>query len=200
MRGGLPTRLRVSINLPGIITTLFTPALVSLAVSLWVNRRAEAHRARRDHITKLFEVTREDVRRSVESAIDYFATRPESRTPLQEAKVLLAEREIRSALSVILGPHPELQNDGSSAAQAGRTEFLAELTGGNFQVLEGEVDKEHIRRLTHAGAGLRSALARMRDAELRMLLDKDPLLGARDWLMIRLDRFFGLGPPPKTPS
>lgn len=142
----------------------------------------EGKRARRDHITKLFEITREDVRRGVEAAIDYFATEPAKRTALQEAKVILADREVRSAMPVILGPHPELENPDRAEAYRRYQDLIAELTGGNFQEREGFVDSEHIRTLTLAGAGLRSSLARMRDAELRMLADD---LIQRGWCGLR---------------
>lgn len=133
----------------------------------------EARRARRDHITKLFEVTREDIRRAAEIAIDYFGTEPANRTALQEAKVVLADREIRSAMPVLLGPHPELENADRTEANLRFQDLIAELTGGNFQAGEGGVDPEHIRKLTYASAALRSSLARMRDAELRMLAGDD---------------------------
>lgn len=187
--------IECALTVEGLLTLVFTPAFISLAVSLWVNRRSEARRARRDHITKLFEVTRDDVRRSVEAAIDYFATNPEKRTALQEARVVLAERELRSAMPVILGPHPELANEGRETAHKRFEDLLAELTGGNFQVAEGEIDREHIRRLTYAGAGLRSAMAKMRDAELRILLEADPVLKVRDWFFAQLDRSVGIPPP-----
>jgi hypothetical protein len=178
--------------LRGLIAFLFAPALISLAVSLWANRRSEARRARRDHITKLFEVTREDIRRSVEVAMDYFATLPTDRTALQEAKVILADRELRSAMPVILGPHPELADKNRDDAEKRFVELLAELTGGNFQGVDGEVDRQHIIRLTYAAAGLRSALSRMRDAELKMLIEADPLLKMGDWCMVKFDRFLGI--------
>lgn len=183
-----------ALEVGGLLTWLFTPAIVSLIVSLWANRILEARRARRDHITKLFEVTREDIRRAMEAAIDYFATAPESRTALQEAKVVSAERELRSAMPVILGPHPELTNTDRDRAAKRFQDLLAELTGGNFQERAGEVDREHIRRLTFAGAGLRSDLARMRDAELKMLARAEVLerLWARS--LAWLDRKLGLPP------
>lgn len=168
-------------------------------MSLWVNRRSEARRARRDHITKLFEVTREDVRRCVEASIDYFATEPQERTALQEAKVILGDRELRSAMPIILDAHLELADINRTTAQARFQDFAAELTGGNFQASNGEVDREHIRRLTHAGAGLRSALARMRDAELKILVEADPLIKGRDWAYRRLDALVG-NSPPTSPS
>lgn len=130
----------------------------------------EAQRARRDHITKLFEITRDDTRRAVEAAVDYFATNPSERTALQESKVVLADKELRSAMPLILGPHAELQCAGRVDASARYQDLIAELTGGNFQESAGEIDKEHMRRLAHAGASLRSALARMRDSELSILV------------------------------
>lgn len=152
-----------------VIPMLLAPAFVSLIVSLVANWNLEARRARRDHITKFFEITREDVKRALEVAIDYFATAPDARTPLQEARVVLMDRELRSALPVIVGPHRELANQARRATGRHFQDLLAELTGGNFQVKDGEVDGEHIRRLTVAGAGLRSNLSRMRDAELKTL-------------------------------
>lgn len=159
-----------------------------------MNRRTEARRARRDNITKLFEVTREDVRRAVEAAIDYFATEPAERKPLQEAKVLLGDRELRAAMPVILGPHPELADASREMAQHRFEDLLIELTGGNFQAKSGTIDREHMRRLTYAGAGLRSALAQMRDAELRILFEADPLLRTRDHVISRLGTWFGIPP------
>ncbi|MET3470675.1 hypothetical protein ABIC78_001190 [Novosphingobium sp. 1529] len=165
------------------LSAWFTPALVSFIVSLWVNRRSEARRARRDNITKLFEVTREDIRRAVEAAIDYFATEPSNRKALQEAKVLLGERELRAAMPVILDSHQELEHESRNEARRRFQDLLAELTGGNFQEAAGEIDREHIRRLAHAGAGLRSALAKMRDAELRILFEADPvIIRGKQWI------------------
>jgi hypothetical protein len=179
----------------GLLSLFVTPALVSLGVSLWAGKLMEARRARRDHITKLFEVTREDIRRAVEAAVDYFATSPDKRTPLQESKVVLADRELRSAMPVLLGPHPELENVGRTEANNRFQDILAELTGGNFQVADGTVDREHIRRLTYAGAGLRSSLAKMRDAELRMLASDDLLQNAWRKFLSWFDRQAGIDPP-----
>lgn len=180
-----------SLTLKDFLTLLFAPALVSLAVSLWVNRRSEAWRARRDHITKLFEVTREDIRRSVEVAIDYFSTLPTDRSPLQEAKVLLAERELRSAMPIILDAHHELINSDRFTAKSRFEDLMAELTGGNFQEKSGSINLDHIRRLSYAGAGLRASLARMRDAELKILLNKDPMLTAKEWIYESIDWLLG---------
>lgn len=177
-----------------ILAALFAPAFVSLVVSIWVNRLLEAKRARRDHITKLFEVTRDDIRRAVEASVDYFATLPAERTALQEAKVLLADRELRSAMPVLLGPHPELANEAREHTSKRFEDLLAELTGGNFQVKDGEVDREHIRRLTVAGAGLRSGLARMRDSELKMLANSDFAERVKSGALAKLDRHLGIGP------
>ncbi|MGN8001417.1 hypothetical protein [Sphingomonas sp. 22176] len=152
----------------------------------------EARRARRDHITKLFEVTREDIRRAIEAAVDYFATQPGARTAIQESKVVLADRELRSAMPVILGPHPELDNPIRALVSQKYQDVLAELTGGNFQVAEGEIDLEHIRRLTLAGAGLRAGLARMRDAELKMLASSDFVQRVSNGVLVRLDRTLGI--------
>lgn len=182
-----------------LLSALFAPALVSLVISLWVNRVLEARRARRDHITKLFEVTREDIRRAVEAAVDYFATPPANRNPLQEAKVVLAERELRSAMPILLGPHPELTNDSRVDAGKRFEDLVAELTGGNFQEAQGSVDRQHIRRLTAAGAGLRSALAKMRDSELRILAGSDFVQRhggkLRAAMAAKLDSMAGIPPP-----
>lgn len=127
--------------------------------------------------------------------MDYFATMPGDRTPLQEAKVILAERELRSAMPIILESHPELADASRAIARNRFEDLAAELTGGNFQANDGEIDRDHIRRLTYAGAGLRSALARMRDAELKILIEADPLLKMRDWCLAKIDEVLGIGPP-----
>lgn len=158
-----------------IFSVLLAPALISLLVSLWASRNSEAKRARRDHITKLFEVSRDDVRRGMESALDYFSTEPAKRTALQEAKVIFADKELKSAMPVLLSSHLELSNDNREEAQEKFEILIEKLTGGNFQAKEGEVDRQHMLEMAYAGAGLRAALARMRDAELQMLVDADPV-------------------------
>merc|ERR1711939_726989 len=85
-----------------LFNLVVTPALVSLGVSVWVGRLIEERRARRDHITKLFESAREEVRRSVDAAIDCFSTKPVERKPIQEAKVIASDKELRSALPLLL--------------------------------------------------------------------------------------------------
>lgn len=130
----------------------------------------------------------------MEAAIDYFATPPSDRKGLQEAKVILGDRELRSSMPVILGPHPELVHESRIEAQKRFETLLIELTGGNFQESDGTVDREHIRRLAHAGAGLRSALAKMRDAELRILFETDPVVRLWNRLGEKFDAWLGLPP------
>jgi hypothetical protein len=139
----------------------------------------EAKRARRDHITKLFEASRDDVRRAVEHAIEYFALPPGERSALQEARVIASDRELRAAVSLLIN-HAVAAGCEETAATA-RSAFeslIAELTGGNFQVAVGEVNKDHLLRLVHAGAYMRNALARLRDAELKSHAEQDPLIRA----------------------
>lgn len=167
--------------------SLITPAFVSLFVSLWAGRLMENLRARRDHITKLFEGAREDVRRAIEAAVDYFATPPCDRKGIQEAKVLSSDRELRASLPLLLEKVRSLESRAASdSARAALETVLMELTGGNFQSSEGEFSREHLSRLAHAGAILRVSLARLRDAELRAQLDTDPVL--RSW--VRWQRWF----------
>ncbi len=169
-----------------IIGFFVTPALVSLAISLWANAVLEARRARRDHITKLFEGARDDVRRGVEAGVECFSTKPADRTHLQEARVLSADREIRAAVSLLLG---RVRSPGcDEATHKAREAFqslVVELTGGNFQARRGVISREHITRLVHAGANMRTALARLRDAELKDGFDQDPILswmvGKYEW-------------------
>jgi hypothetical protein len=164
------------LTLVGLLQQLLTPAIVSLLVTLWISRILEARRARRDHITKLFEVARDDVRRGVEAGVDYFAVEPSMRTAFQEAKVIGAESEIRSAVSLLIKKmrSPGCEEANASAHSAFET-LLATLTGGNFQSTTGEISKSHLVQLVHAGAEMRTALARLRDTELRDRADRDPI-------------------------
>ena len=154
-----------------------TPALVSLAVSLWAGRVMDAQRARRDNLTKLFETSREDVRRAIDAGVEYFAAAPGDRTALQEAKVVGADRDLRHAIPMVLG---EIGTVECAAARSSANEafyaLIAELTGGNFQAAEGETDREHIRRLVHAGARMRASLAKLRDAQLYETAKRDFIL------------------------
>lgn len=162
-----------------LLELILTPAIVSLLVSTWVGRVMEARRARRDHITKLFEQSREDVRRAIEAAVDYFATRPSSRTPLQEAKVVASDRELRAGITMMLSraKSDESASEWADASQSFEN-FVAELTSGNFQSQQGEVDRAHLLKVVHAGASLRSSLARLRDRQLADAADRDPILRA----------------------
>ena len=162
---------------------IITPALVSLLISLWANTALEERRARRDHITRLFESARDDVRRAIEAGVDYFSTKPKERTPQQEAKVLSADRELRAAVQLLLTKERSAEcREQTDRAREAFQSLLVELTGGNFQVSSGLVSKAHITRLVHAGAGMRTALARLRDAELKERFKQDP---AMRWLLGR---------------
>lgn len=172
--GGSPRRPRASTDVLALLHDLITPAVVSLLISLWANRLLEARRAEREHLTKLFEVAREDVRRASEAAVDYFSTAPGQRSPLQEAKVLAAEREVREAISPLTrSASDEGENRMRAPAAAAFVTMLAELTGGNFQAVAGEIDRQHLNRLVFACASLRSALAKLREDQLASLVERD---------------------------
>ena len=136
----------------------------------------DATRARRDNITKLFESAREETRRAIELAVDYFASPPPDRTALQEAKVVAADREVREGLSALIS---KAHLVGCEAPLATTNDaylaFIGELTGGNFQSKSGELDTDHIRRLVVTGATLRAKIAVLRDAELKALIDNEPV-------------------------
>lgn len=164
---------------------IITPALVSLIISLWANTALEERRARRDHITKLFESARDDVRRAIEAGVDYFATKPKERTPQQEARVLSADRELRAAISLLLIKDRAAEcKEPTDRAREAFQSLLIELTGGNFQAAAGFVSRSDITRLVHAGAAMRTALSRLRDAELKERFKQDPVM---KWVLGRMD-------------
>ena len=153
-----------------------TPAFVSLVVSLWAGRFLEERRARRDHVTRLFESAREEVRRAVEAAIEYFSIPPGARTALQEARVIANDREIRAALPFLLDNARAVTDaEVTVAARDAFSKFVEQLTGGTFQSSEGEISPQHIIAIVYAGARLRTALARLRDAELKDRANQDPV-------------------------
>ena len=170
-----------------LFNLVVTPALVSLGVSVWVGRLIEERRARRDHITKLFESAREEVRRSVDAAIDCFSTKPVERKPIQESKVIASDKELRSALPLLL---TKARTSGcieeTEKTRDAFENFIVELTGGNFQSKTGRIQRDHITRIVHTGASLRVGLARLRDAELKARTDADPIFrrGRYAWLWL----------------
>lgn len=157
------------------VWTLITPAFIATVVSIAINNRSEKLRAQRDFFTKTFEAAREDVKLAIDAAAEYYPLASLSRPPLAEAKIWMADRELRFSLSNII------ENAGEDIATLlpGLTnafdDLIAELTGGSFQSAANLPDMKHLRRIASAGASLRSELLKVRHAELRSAINKDPL-------------------------
>lgn len=154
-----------------LLKLLIGPGVVAALVSLYFNARADKQRARRDFLTKSFADARDTILKATEYAIDYFST-PGSRLPKQEAYVSLYEREVRKAVVFVQDNATEECRPAIDQVTIELVNFLALLTGGDFQSAEGTADLQHIRELGFASAALRSALNDLRNAELRHDTDR----------------------------
>jgi len=126
---------------------------------------ADKRRAGRDYITKSFDAAREDVRRSVESSVDYFALDVKGRKPSIEAKVLMGERDVRLSVSLLID-FCTVGSESRKALQAALDSFVDAVTGGSFQSSKAKADLEQVKKVAGAGAELRAAIVWARKVEL----------------------------------
>lgn len=158
-----------------LLGSIITPAVVASLFALFFNARAEKRREIRTAILKRLDDSRALVATAVEAAATYFAHPSEGRTPQIEAKLWLAEREVRLGLSSLAERTDRTLNHELSKLQSDFDFFVGELTGSNFQQSNAEVDLAHVRRIASLGADLRLSLSRVHLAELQEALSRDPL-------------------------
>jgi hypothetical protein len=153
--------------------SLITPALIASIVSIAVNIRSDKIRAERDYSTGQFSGTRELIDAAVRAAAEYYPLGVADRTPILEAKLWLADRELRFALPSLMAFAGEDLKDELDALTRAFDDLIAELTGGSFQSASAAPDLIHVRRIASAGAELRARLTDLRHAELRRSVDRD---------------------------
>lgn len=178
------------------VWNIITPALVASLVTLFYNNRAEKRRATRDYISKVFDGARDDVRRAVEAAVEYYPVTPGKRTALQEAKVWMGERDVRHAISALL-EFSEPRSSSQKVLEDALDHFISTLTGGSFQVTSGGSDVAQARAVAAAGGKLRASISTARQRELEDAVSADIL--SRYWLRLRRYMEEPLGVPPATP-
>lgn len=154
------------------IWSIITPALIASLVTFYFNIRAEKKRAERDFISKAFDAARDDVRRAVEAAIDYYPYAHDERTPLREAKLWMGERDVRHSISALIEfSHPA--GESRSVLQRALDDFIDSLTGGSFKSAEATPDLDQARKISSAGAKLRSTISAARHLELAAAVKSD---------------------------
>lgn len=155
-----------------------TPALVASLITLFYNSRAEKRRAVRDYVSKVFDAARDDVRRAVEAAVEYYPIAPADRTALQEAKVWMGERDVRHSVSVLVGFSADTSASRKLLEDA-LDNFINALTGGSFQARTGDADVGQARVIAATGGKLRATIATARQGELEDAISADLL--SRNW-------------------
>jgi len=157
------------------LLSLITPALIASLVSLAVNIRADKVRAERDYFTVQFTSARELIDAAVKAAAEYYPLGAAERKPTLEAKLWLADRELRFALPSLMAFAGDDLKEELDALTRAFDDLIAELTGGSFQSASATPDLIQVRRIASAGAELRAKLTDLRHAELRRCVDRDPI-------------------------
>lgn len=176
------------------IWNIVTPALVASLVTLFYNSRSEKRRAARDYISKVFEGARDDVRRAVEAAVEYFPLPPPERTELLEAKVWMGERDVRHSISALL-MFSNQESTSGKLLEDSLDNFISALTGGSFQATTGNADVVQARSVAAAGGKLRAAISTARQHELEAAVSADLL--SRNWLRLKIYMNEPMGVPPR---
>lgn len=155
------------------VSNFVGPALIATAITLLFNFWSEKRKAERDYVTKLFEGARDDSRKAVEAAMEYFPRDGADRSALLEAKVWMAERDIRHSLSSLsaLCNSPETRESIERILD----DFIDALTGGSFQNKKAKADVAQARKIASVGAELRVTLAKARQTDLQAEIARDPL-------------------------
>jgi hypothetical protein len=156
-----------------VLIQLFFSGLVAATISFLLNRNDERGRTARDHLTKLFDAAREDVAEAMEAGVAYYTgvysplaegKRSPDNVRLLEARVLLAERNVRAATAVLM----EISYQESGR----RLRTLIPLEGAFVVALTERfgapdpADPEAARRVVLSGAPLRQHLAMLRQGQL----------------------------------
>ena len=157
------------------LESFVTPAIVASLFALFFNARAEKRRDVRKALNDAFEEARNLVKQAVETSSEYFSKNYEERTPSMEAKLWLAERELRLSLSA-LSERSDSQLDAElQKLTLDFDQLVGDLTGSNFQQMDATADLAHVRKIAGVGADLRNSLARVHFAELQTALSADPI-------------------------
>lgn len=154
------------------IDLVLTPAVVAGIVTFLLNQRNDGLRSRKDYHTKASDSVREAVREATELAAGYYSTKVSDRTETQEAMILVADRDIASAVPRVCS-HAVSEELAPlvAAVKSDLINFLALLTGGSFQERQAvggsdELDASHLRKLALASAKLRESISVLRDEQL----------------------------------
>jgi len=157
-----------------VFGSIITPAIVASIVTFYFNLRAEKRRAERDFVTKTFDGAREDVRRAIEAAAEYLSLPSGERNPSVEAKIIIAERDVRHSVETLIA-FSNPQSGGCKPLEAALDDFIDALTGGTFGSASCAADLPQVRKVASTGARLRSAISTARQLELKEAVDADVL-------------------------
>jgi hypothetical protein len=142
------------------------PGVIAAIVTFFLTTRDERRRTFRDHVTKIFDETRDDIRDAVEAGVAYFSCNKPEELRALEAQVLLYESDIRSSLSVIRSMCRPEEISFIAALERAEGDFLAVLTGGSFGAEMPSPDRNRAREIIGFGTRVRSELARLRRYQL----------------------------------
>lgn len=156
-------------------TAIITPALIATFISLVVTNRAEKLRAQRDFLTKIFESARDDVKQALDAAAGYFPLPAAERDPSLEARIWMAERELRFSLISVIDSSMAGSVQQADELTLAFDDLIGQLTSGSFQSASATSDLKHLRLIASAGAEVRAKLFALRSAELRNAVKNDPL-------------------------
>jgi len=170
-------------DMPGLLGSIVTPAVVAGVISLLVTNRNEKVRAQRDFITKAFEPARDAIKSAVDAAIAYFPETGTARTPKLEVSVSASEREVRRSISGLLTLHESEKTSKFEEVNELFAVFVSELTSGTFQQVNAAADLPTTLRIADAGANLRAALIALRSEVLERQISNDTLSSVKGvWL------------------
>lgn len=143
--------------------TPFAVAVLAAILALLANGQIDRRRAKREYVTKMTEAFRDDVRKAVEEASDYWSTKPSTNKSVAEARIRMYEKDIRSA-SLFL----ELRSSRKEAGKlnSATNNFIGALTGADFEAAKVEPKSHHVVTVTSLGAVLRQEIAELRDEQI----------------------------------
>lgn len=154
---------------------LVAPALIASIMTLLINIRLDKVRVRRDYIGTSYEAVRNGINEAVSAAAAYYPLPSAERTASLEAKIWMADRELRFSIPALMDNATTEARPDFDALSETFDDFIAELTGGTFQQTGANSDLKHFRKIASVGAELRAKITQARHEELRRAVDKDPL-------------------------
>ncbi|RYF90754.1 MAG: hypothetical protein EON95_16325 [Caulobacteraceae bacterium] len=139
-------------------------AVLAAFLALLANRFLDRDRASREYRTKISDQLRDDTRRAIEAAAEYWSKAPETNKSVLESRIRMYEQDIRAAKKVL---DENCSSADKDELQESMDAFLSALMGADFEGAKVKPNSHHVVMVASLGATFRKTLARARRRQIK---------------------------------